>query len=226
MYKFLSLRAKRSNLLLGVIFLSGCASMPVSLTQLEHDQRQAVLVEPAGKHYAHVSLWEKDSNADWHKLASAPAVIGRNGLAGIRAKKEGDGRTPSGIFDLKRSFGYEPVLDTGLQYTQVTANDLWVDDAASPLYNQWTKAPTEAKSFEQLKRGDDLYKIAAIIEYNTDPIVPGDGSAIFMHIWRRYDHPTAGCVALSERNIRRLMRHLDKTKKPVIILVKRGHPAA
>ena len=147
-----------------------------------------------------------------------PAVIGRNGLADAGQKKEGDGKTPSGIYDLGTAFGYSPSVKTGLDYRQTGADDFWVDDAASAQYNQWVKGVVRANSFEKLKRDDHLYALAVVIEYNTRPVVPGAGSAIFLHVWRRYDHATAGCVALSQRYLRHILKHLDRSKGPVIIL--------
>jgi L,D-peptidoglycan transpeptidase YkuD (ErfK/YbiS/YcfS/YnhG family) len=76
----------------------------------------------------------------------------------------------------------------------------------------------KTNSFERLKRDDDLYKYTIVIEYNTRPIVAGDGSAIFVHVWRSAESPTAGCVALSERNVKRLLKWLDVSKQPVIVL--------
>ena len=200
--------------------LSGCATVPPLALQKVGDARQAVLVESSSKHrcLARVTFWQY-ADGHWHRqFLSMAAVIGRNGLAPAGEKKEGDGRTPSGMFDIGTAFGYAPALLTGLAYRQAQADDFWVDDVASANYNQWVKAPTRANSFEKLKRDDHLYKMAAVIEYNTRPVVPGAGSAIFMHIWRHYDRPTAGCVALSERNVRRILKHLDKNKNPVIIL--------
>jgi L,D-peptidoglycan transpeptidase YkuD (ErfK/YbiS/YcfS/YnhG family) len=209
------------NIFLAFLFLSGCATVPPkALNEVKPLNKQAVVVRanPKKPTTVKLSLWER-TNEGWTMLyAPTPAVIGRNGLAIAHEKKEGDGRTPSGIFPLKRAFGYLPTAETGLDYTQVTKDDLWVDDPQSPQYNQWVKAPTQARSFERLKRDDDQYKLAAVIEYNTDPVVSGDGSAIFMHIWQRYDHPTAGCVAMSERDLKKVLKRLNKGKNPVIIL--------
>ena len=209
----------------GVVFLMGlvgCATcVPASVRTLDVAHQQAVHVR-SHKTSAEVTLWQRQGNA-WSKTyPTVSAVIGRNGLAPAGEKKEGDGRTPSGIYDLKKAFGYFVDVTTGLDYEIVHADDIWVDDAASPDYNRWVKAPTQAASFEQLKRADHLYELAAVIEYNTKPVTPGAGSAIFMHIWRRYDHPTAGCVALSERHLRRILKYLDKNKQPVIVL-EEGH---
>jgi L,D-peptidoglycan transpeptidase YkuD (ErfK/YbiS/YcfS/YnhG family) len=57
-----------------------------------------------------------------------------------------------------------------------------------------------------------------VIEYNTDPIVPGKGSAIFMHIWRGPDSPTSGCIAMAKENFLPLLKWLNWDHNPVIIL--------
>ena len=146
------------------------------------------------------------------------SVIGRNGLASAGEKREGDGRTPSGLFRLERAFGYPAAVNTKLAYAQVGVDDFWVDDPASEQYNTWVKGTPQVNSFERLKRDDHLYKYAAVIEYNTRPVVAGNGSAIFLHVWRGADSSTAGCVALSQRNVKRLLKWLDGAKHPVIVL--------
>ncbi|OGX39807.1 MAG: hypothetical protein A3G91_02220 [Omnitrophica WOR_2 bacterium RIFCSPLOWO2_12_FULL_50_9] len=145
------------------------------------------------------------------------AVIGKNGLAPEGEKREGDGRTPSGVFALRRAFGYDETVETGLIYRRVTERDFWIDDPASAQYNQWVAGDVPAVSHEALRRGDDLYKYAVVIEYNTDPVVPGLGSAIFMHVWRGAGQPTAGCVAMAEADLLRFLRWLDIRRNPVII---------
>ncbi len=204
----------RFNFLWLAIILSGCTTVPTSIQRLDPSHTQAILVKASGIH-AKVSLWER--NKAWIRTYAADAVIGRNGLAKIDAKKEGDGTTPQGVFNLTRAFGYDTTLATGLNYRQVTSEDVWVDDVNSNDYNQWVQTTT-ATSFEKLRRDDHLYRMAAVIEYNTDTIVKGNGSAIFMHIWRKYYKPTAGCVALSERNLKRILSKLNVERKPVIIL--------
>jgi L,D-peptidoglycan transpeptidase YkuD (ErfK/YbiS/YcfS/YnhG family) len=72
-----------------------------------------------------------------------------------------------------------------------------------------------------MKRTDELYEFGAVIEYNTDPVVPGHGSAIFLHVWSGPQSSTAGCVALAKDDVRRLLRWLDRNKNPVIALNQR-----
>ncbi len=210
----------KARLLVLCMAIGGCATIPPSaLRTLDPSHQQAIVVETYPKYptRANVSLWQH-SNGHWQRTYAVPAVVGRNGLAQPGAKKEGDGKTPSGIYNLGPAFGYLPSIKTGLLYRQATADDFWVDDPTSAQYNQWVKGTPQANSFEILRRQDHLYKLALVIDYNSNPVVSGAGSAIFMHIWRRHDHPTAGCVALSERHLRRILRHLNKIDDPVIIL--------
>ncbi len=208
--------------------LSGCAGLRDNqesirdqhvLQLLDSDIHQALIVHSVTAFSkAQVTAWEK-KDMQWQvKFDAMSAVLGRNGLAPLGVKQEGDGRTPSGIYQIRRAFGYEPNVQTKLDYQQVTDRDIWVDDPESPQYNQWIQSPTEAKSFERLKRDDNLYKYGIVIEYNTDLIIPGNGSAIFIHIWRGDDKPTAGCVALAEDDVKKLLAWFSLSLHPVIIL--------
>ena len=155
-------------------------------------------------------------------LGPWPAVVGRNGIASLHEKKEGDGKTPSGAYPIVMAFGKEAVLKTGLVYRQTMDDDIWIDDSTSDQYNCWVKLPTKAASYEKMRRKDGLYDLGAVIAYNIEPVVPGNGSAIFLHVWRDYGRkPTAGCVALDRGHLRRLLKWLRADKKPEVVIL--GH---
>jgi L,D-peptidoglycan transpeptidase YkuD (ErfK/YbiS/YcfS/YnhG family) len=122
------------------------------------------------------------------------------------------------VFHLRRAFGYAQTVETGLNYTPVSQEDFWIDDPASPQYNQWVRGEKPAVSHEVLKRADDLYKLAVVIEYNTELVEKDKGSAIFFHVWRASDQPTAGCVAMAEEEIKMLMAWLKVNQHPVAVL--------
>ncbi|MCF0234540.1 MAG: hypothetical protein HUK22_06120, partial [Thermoguttaceae bacterium] len=136
-----------------------------------------------------VCLERESANAPWREYAElgvVPAQIGRNG-AGEKIK-EGDGRTPVGEFAFGLIFGREAAPPDGvkLPYRQATNRDFWVDDPASPYYNQWIVSDVEPKeSHEDLRfpDGDDpalrCYDLSLVLDYNFDPIIPGNSSAIF-----------------------------------------------
>ena len=183
--------------------------------------RQIIEITPSSTHIFKATLigWSYDRGL-WRRVYGPwPVVIGRNGLALLHEKREGDGKTPSGVYPLETAFGQEKGLRTGLIYRQVTDDDVWVDDMASVDYNRWVKKPTQAASYESMRRTDGVYELGAVIEYNTRPVVPWLGSAIFIHIWRyRGRKPTAGCVALDRRRLRHLLAWLRADMHPTIML--------
>ena len=198
------------------------AEVPVTSTHQGDDSRQILLVKDdrflfltSQKVYA----LEKQNGA-WHQaLSPMKAVVGRNGFAPRGEKREGDGRTPSGPYRLGTAFGYAPSAPTRMPYRQALPDDLWVDDPAAPNYNRWVRqSEVQATSYEKMKRDDDLYKYGIVIEYNMDPVVPGHGSAIFLHIWAGESSTTAGCVAVSEEDMLKILGWLDPAASPVIVI--------
>jgi L,D-peptidoglycan transpeptidase YkuD (ErfK/YbiS/YcfS/YnhG family) len=116
------------------------------------------------------------------------------------------------------TFGYDVTIGTQMPYRQALDDDVWVDDPNSGDYNRWVKKlETHAASYETMKREDNLYKYGVVIEYNTDPVIKGNGSAIFLHIRKGEGIPTAGCVAVSEEDIIKILGWLDPAAAPLII---------
>lgn len=160
------------------------------------------------------------TDSSWRQaMAPMDTVIGRNGFAPPGEKREGDGRTPSGLLRLKTTFGYPPFVPTRMPYRQSQEDDLWIDDPNDPDYNRWVKQnQTKTASYERMKRDDDLYKYGIVIEYNTNPVIKGFGSAIFLHVWAGADATTAGCVAASEDDILKMLGWLNPAKNPVMLI--------
>lgn len=182
---------------------------------------QVIVVETNGPDMTDAELrsFEKTNNNWRESQRPIPARIGRNGFAPSGEKCEGDGRTPRGIYPLGLAFGYVTKIDSAMPYRQMTPKDIWVDDPGSPDYNRLKKrGQTRARSFEDMVLTDDRYKYGIVIHYNTDPVIPGHGSAIFLHVWKDPQTPTSGCIAISEENILKLLRWLDPAKRPLIML--------
>jgi L,D-peptidoglycan transpeptidase YkuD (ErfK/YbiS/YcfS/YnhG family) len=195
--------------------------MQSCLEKLAGESSQVLLVVGEGSSTVTAKLYvlEKKHNTWRIAFSPLPALIGGNGFAPPGEKKEGDVRTPSGVFALKRAFGYAAKIDTRLSYQQAGADDIWVDDITSPDYNRCVrKGETSAASFENMKLNDDRYKYGIVIEYNTDPIVKGAGSAIFIHVRRKGSNSTMGCVALSESDVLKVLGWLDPKRKPLAVL--------
>lgn len=201
--------------LLGIAVLA--EDFPVAA--IPQGTRQVVMVRSEGTFRATLTGWELGNRGWIRKAGPWPAVVGRGGFAPLNAKREGDGRTPSGVFSLGMAFGRPASVRTRLAYRQATRDDHWVDDPASPSYNQWVRGTPAAKSWESMLTPGGAYDAGIVIEYNTTPVVPGAGSAIFVHIWSgKGGKGTAGCVALERKRLLRLLRWLDSRADPVIVL--------
>ena len=136
--------------------------------------------------------------------------IGRNGLS--YRKREGDGCSPAGLFRLtavlwRNARSIRPV--TGAPVTNLRPDQIWCDDPSSRLYNRPGHLPCQA-SHERLWRSDRLYDVIGVLDYNIQPRIRGAGSAIFFHLADEKYGPTAGCVAISEADMRRLLPRLGK----------------
>ena len=128
---------------------------------------------------------------------SARAACGK---AGVTAdKREGDHASPAGKFALLRAF-YRPdrvaAPKTALPLAALKPEDGWCDEPADPRYNRRVTLPYPA-SHEELWRVDGLYDVIVVIGYNTDPVVPGKGSAIFLHCASPDFAGTEGCIAVA-----------------------------
>lgn len=130
------------------------------------------------------------------------------GRGGIRAdKREGDGATPRGLFRLRRLWwradrGARPC--TLLPVRRIRPTDGWCEDPNDRRYNRpVARGPTS--SADRLWRADRLYDLLIELDHNTRPCIPGRGSAVFIHIMRPDFGPTAGCVALTPRDLRLLL---------------------
>jgi L,D-peptidoglycan transpeptidase YkuD (ErfK/YbiS/YcfS/YnhG family) len=124
------------------------------------------------------------------------AAIGPGGIA-IKGG-EGDGITPRGSFPVREIFYRAdriPQPVTVLPLHAIQKSDGWCDAPDDPNYNRLVTLPYPA-STEQMWREDHLYDLVAVLGYNDDPVVPGKGSAIFLHLARTDFSATHGCVAL------------------------------
>ncbi|MBF0408026.1 MAG: L,D-transpeptidase family protein [Candidatus Riflebacteria bacterium] len=184
--------------------------------------RQAMVVLSAASEtsQAYVYFLEKRQNKVWRSaLSPVQACVGRNGVALPGRKREGDGKTPAGIFQIGSAFGYAASIETKMPYLAVTSEDIWVDDVNSPDYNRFRKkGTTSAGSYEEMRRKDSLYRYGLVVEYNTSPVIKGAGSAIFIHVWSGPGTSTSGCIAFPEEKMREILAWLDPAKKPVITI--------
>lgn len=171
----------------------------------------------------------------WQAAGPAlPVVVGRGGLGWGRGwhplpqpgpqKKEGDGRSPAGIYHLSYAFGYAPpdaVRAIKLPYVQCIQTLECVDDTNSTSYNiivdrRSVKEP-DWKSSEKMLMSDDEYRLGVFVEQNSFPSVPGAGSCVFMHIWKGPGKATSGCTAMSLGAMESLLAWLDPQYNPILV---------
>jgi L,D-peptidoglycan transpeptidase YkuD (ErfK/YbiS/YcfS/YnhG family) len=127
---------------------------------------------------------------------SAPAAVGRGGVR--TNKKEGDGATPAGIYPLVFGLYREDRIKlppSRLPMRALAPHDAWVDDPTDARYNSLVTLPYPART-ERMWRNDGIYDVLIVIGYNMKPVIPGAGSAIFLHIARPNLSATEGCVAV------------------------------
>jgi L,D-peptidoglycan transpeptidase YkuD (ErfK/YbiS/YcfS/YnhG family) len=125
------------------------------------------------------------------------AAIGPGGIA-VKGG-EGDGITPRGRFAVREIFYRAdrlPAPRVALPLCAIAPDDGWCDAPTDPNYNRLVKLPYPA-SAETLWRDDHLYDLVAVLGYNDDPVMPGKGSAIFLHLAKPDYSVTQGCVALA-----------------------------
>ncbi|WHO73775.1 L,D-transpeptidase [Rhizobium sp. BT03] len=138
------------------------------------------------------------------------AAIGRSGRSVI--KREGDGATPIASMRLISGFRRgerNGRLATPLALRRIRTDMLWCDQPGNASYNRLVRAPFGA-SHEEMRRSDGLYDICLVMDWNISSRVRNRGSAVFFHLIRPGYEPTAGCVAVSLRDMRRLLPHLRK----------------
>jgi L,D-peptidoglycan transpeptidase YkuD (ErfK/YbiS/YcfS/YnhG family) len=138
--------------------------------------------------------------------------IGRNGLNS--KKKEGDGTTPKGIFSLGKVYYRADKVKkpiTKISTKIIKKNMIWCDNSKSKNYNKETVKNNNDK-YEKLFRKNNSYDYLLVINYNTKKIIPYKGSAIFIHLTKKYKK-TAGCIALNKKDFLILLKIINKKTK-------------
>ena len=144
------------------------------------------------------------------------ARVGYNGIAAPGAKREGDGRTPSGTYGFGFFFGVDANPGVAYPYRRAYSYDYWDDDPASPRYNEWVDARSASPGrAPEPMRNVPAYDYGAVISYNTAR-GPGRGSAIFLHAGT--GSATAGCVSLPQSELLKVLRWLREPEHPAIAI--------
>ena len=166
----------------------------------------------------------------WHPVGRAVGVrigsaglgrgrgLHRGGLTSGPEKIEGDRRSPAGIFTLGTALGRGARPYRGRwPWRRADARDRLVDDQRSPHYNTWQRAPLQGRAPWTSAENLFGYRLALRVMHNTDPVKPGAGSAIFIHLPDGQNGPTVGCTTLRRRHLVQLLAWLRKAAQPVLV---------
>jgi len=185
-----------------------------------------------------------DPRESWRSVGEPiPIVVGSKGMGwgigligadspGARVesepvKREGDGKSPAGVFALGTAFGdaAQPLPGTKLPYLTLTPSIECVDDVSSKYYNRIVDRSAVApdwNSSEHMRDVGEAYRWGAVIDHNaTVPggaaPRPGGGSCVFLHIWHSRNSGTAGCTAMTKSDLESLLLWLDPSRRPLIV---------
>jgi L,D-peptidoglycan transpeptidase YkuD (ErfK/YbiS/YcfS/YnhG family) len=181
--------------------------------------RQVISVTATGygTSYATVQAFTRTATGWVQSFGPWQARIGTAGFAPSGMKREGDDRTPTGSYGFDFFFGV--LANPGVRYSYrpiTSASIVWDDDPSSPAYNEWvdTRTGSAGRSPEPMDNVP-VYDYGAVIAYN-ESRTPGLGSAIFLH--QNGSGSTAGCVSLPQSELLTLLRWLDPSQVPRIIM--------
>jgi L,D-peptidoglycan transpeptidase YkuD (ErfK/YbiS/YcfS/YnhG family) len=170
--------------------------------------------------YATVSGWQR-RGACWSlSLGPWTGRIGANGFSDH--KVEGDDTTPTGAYTIGPvMYGNAPNPGVQYQYHQFVCGDWWDETSSSPQYNTFQHVPCgETPPFggdsEALWEETTAYASLAVIDYNTSPVVPGAGSAVFLHA--TLGGASVGCVTVPLGELDEVLRWLDPADDPLIVM--------
>ena len=223
------------------LLLLFCLQVPKPAYPLDaslHRQLVVAVTDSWSDFRATIYLFEL-AEGNWVRVGKGmPAIVGRAGLAwdpalpdrapGQPVKKEGDGKAPAGVFPLPLVMGFSFPAGATLPFRRIEEGTHCVDDQTSHYYNRIVGGKELAgpahdlwHSSERMWELADRYRLLLVVDYNMRETRPGDGSCIFMHIWRSGAEATAGCTALAENDLAGIVTWLKPEAKPALVQMPR-----
>jgi len=212
------------------------ASIPSRLKSLGDARQVVVVTDPRGTSRATLTAYQKVGTV-WHRvLGPVAARIGRNGFTRASTRVQGSQTTPVGSFVLGPSFGNGPSPGTRMGYREVDSNDRWVFDRSDPgTYNTYQPSGNWSNQERLSEIAYRQYRYSVVIGFNhpvmslsptarpraSAAVSTRVGGGIFLHVTKVADgvsQPTAGCVSVAESHMRALLRWLDPSKHPRIVM--------
>lgn len=235
-----AMRCAAALLMTGLVV--ACSSLEVQRPAGFRDplsrSRQLVVVRTATWDSSGGTLvaYERSPDGHWKALGDPYAItIGSAGLGwgtGLHGstlgagpvKREGDKRSPAGVFALSAVYGNAgatEMSDLAMPYIPLDSTTVCVDDPRSRYYNQVVDRSNVAEkdwsSAERMRSNGPWYRWGVIVDHNANPRIPGDGSCIFLHVWGYAGEPTTGCTSFAEEDLVRLLRWLRPAAHPVLV---------
>jgi len=183
----------------------------------ERNCQQIITVSSYNGNSADVAMYEQDENGIWQSChIDTSGYVGSKGVS--KNSYEGSYETPYGLYSIGEAFYIEDKPSTNLDSFQITSDTYWIDDPNSDFYNQRQEGYIEGawNSAEHMIDYYYSYQYGFVINFNTDPIEKGRGSAIFFHC---SSSPTAGCVGVPTDKMVEYLNQLDKAKNPYVLIV-------
>lgn len=230
---------QKIGLIIGLLFFTSVLQAqntnlpPIPDILAESEQLLLVTTQHADTFQGSLQRYQRANKTQpWQPVGQAfPVVIGKQGVAldaalagvaitGVR-KKEGDQRTPIGVFVIGPAFGFSTAATVTQQfdYFPLKESTICVDDTRSKYYNQVLDSTSVAKpdwdSAEKMQT-ISVYKHGSLIQYNSEKREKGAGSCIFMHIWTDSHSGTDGCIAMEEVDLKQVLSWLDRNHNPTI----------
>ena len=223
-----------STILLLFLFLNSI----IAKTPVPKSSQQMILVitdsTKATTGSLYIFQYEKTTD-EWQQVNDLiPISLGRSGLGNgiglhnskalkvLPLKKEGDGRSPAGIFSLSAVFGSKSPNEMliNMPYIHITEMIECVDDATSDYYNNVVSKDSvtvDWKSSEKMSRSKVCYAQGIVVDHNMNPVTKGSGSCIFIHNWYHAFETTAGCTVMEPTDLTKIINWLDSDKNPVLV---------
>jgi D-alanyl-D-alanine dipeptidase len=202
-------------------------------------QLVTAIVDDWSATHARVALWQRTATG-WQRTGDEwPAVIGKTGAAwgtGMHPmggegpmKREGDQKTPAGVFGFRTAYGYAEEPPKGWRMPYEASADLeCIDDPGSEHYTKIVdrkQVASDWESAEQMRRDDALYEWVLDVAHNADA-TPSGGSCIFLHVWSGPESTTAGCTAMDKAKLEGLLAKLDPASRPLFVLLPKAEYSA
>lgn len=206
---------------------------------LSPDCKQVLLVTAQDWNQAQGSLQRYELQSEgWRPFGKPVAVVlGRAGLAwGLSEeatpaqephKKEGDNRAPAGVFEITDLWlrpRIAPPPKGGFPVHRIQADTIGVDDPNSRYYNRIVQSSQihepDWESWEKMNISD--YDRVLVVAHNTRQPQPGSGSCIFIHRWENAKKGTAGCTAMAEVDLIKIVNWLRPDHHPRLVQLPAG----